>query len=134
MPVTPLIFLLLGASTWATTLQKRDAATVPIDVYGLKTDIAALSVTFDGQDEEIDMEDDLNQAMNDAIASSTFATATSTRVTNSVTDLKPDILAILDKLVDNEIQAKVTTADKATIASVIVEVDAKYSSTTAAFY
>lgn len=48
MPVTPLIFLLLGASTWATTLQKRDAATVPIDVYGLKTDIAALSVTFDG--------------------------------------------------------------------------------------
>ncbi|OJI85519.1 hypothetical protein ASPTUDRAFT_41817 [Aspergillus tubingensis CBS 134.48] len=53
------------------------------------------------QDEEIDMEDDLNQAMNDAIASSTFATATSTRVTNSVTDLKPDILAILDKLVDN---------------------------------
>ena len=53
------------------------------------------------QDEEIDMEDGLNQAMNDAIASSTFATATSTRVTNSVTDLKPDILAILDKLVDN---------------------------------
>ncbi|XRM37411.1 hypothetical protein ABZX51_000888 [Aspergillus tubingensis] len=48
MPVTPLIFLLLGASTWATTLQKRDAATVPIDVYGIKTDIAALSVTFDG--------------------------------------------------------------------------------------
>ncbi|RAL06968.1 cell wall mannoprotein 1 family protein [Aspergillus homomorphus CBS 101889] len=91
-----------------------------------------------------------HSACNPTYSPATFATASSTRVTNSVTGLKPDILAILDKLVDNkpgftsvgvvnivkanlqslrnltnvlstEIQAKVTTADKATIASGIVE-------------
>ncbi|KAL7650348.1 hypothetical protein ACMYSQ_012146 [Aspergillus niger] len=110
-----------------------------------------------------DLEEDLNQAINDVVASSTFATASSTRVTNSVTGLKPHILAILDKLVDNkpgftsagvisivkadlqslqnltnvystDIQAKVTTAGKATISSVVVEVNAAYFSTTTAFY
>ncbi|KAL3455063.1 hydrophobic surface binding protein A [Aspergillus heterothallicus] len=170
---TPFIFVLLGASTWATPLQKRDAATVLIDLYGIKTGIAALSTTLDGFDgtlngavnveyAELDIEDGLNQAINDVVASSSFATASSTRVTNSVTGLKPDILAILDKLVNNkpgftsagvvsvvkanlqslqnltnvlstEIQAKVTTADKSTIGSGIVEVDAAYSSATAAF-
>ncbi|KAL4877347.1 hydrophobic surface binding protein A [Aspergillus karnatakaensis] len=173
MLASPLIFLLLSASTWATPLQKRDAATVLIDLYGIKTDIAALSTTLDGFDgtldgavdveyAEIDLEDGLNQAINDVVASSTFATASSTRVTNSVTGLKPDILAILDKLVDNKpgftsagvvsvvkanlqslqnltnvlstgVQAKVTTADKAAIASETVEVDAAYASAAAVF-
>ncbi|KAL4744096.1 hydrophobic surface binding protein A [Aspergillus similis] len=173
MLATPLLFLLLGTSTLATLLQKRDAATVLIDLYGIKTDIAALSTTLDSFDgtlngavnveyAEIDLEDGLNQAINDVVASSTFATASSTRVTNSVTGLEPDILAVLDKLVDNkpgftsagvvsvvkanlqslqnltdvlstEIQAKVTSSDKATIASGILEVDAAYSNSIAAF-
>ncbi|GLA28510.1 hypothetical protein AnigIFM63326_006089 [Aspergillus niger] len=150
MLATPLIFLLRGARTWATPLQKRDSATV-------------LDLAVDVEYAKTDLEEDLNQAINDVVASSTFATASSTRVTNSVTGLKPHILAILDKLVDNkpgftsagvisivkadlqslqnltnvystDIQAKVTTAGKATISSVVVEVNAAYFSTTTAFY
>ncbi|PYH35604.1 hydrophobic surface binding protein A [Aspergillus neoniger CBS 115656] len=143
-----------------------DAATILIDLYGIKIDIAALSAPLDGFDgtlnravdvdyAEIYPQDGLSQAINDVdvVASSTFDPASSTRVTNSVTALKPDILANLDRLVDDkpgftsagivsfvkanlqslqgfttvvstEIQTKVITTDKATIASVIVEVDA----------
>lgn len=49
-------------------------------------------------------------------------------------EANPRFLQYFATVFSAEIQAKVTTADKATIASVIVEVDAKYSSTTAAFY
>ncbi|KAL3479546.1 hydrophobic surface binding protein A [Aspergillus californicus] len=172
MLANPLLALLLVTSVSATPLQKRDALTVLLDLYGIVTDIAAISTTLDGFDgtlngavdveyAEIDLEDGLNQAINDVIASDTFATASSTRVTNAVTDLEPDIAGILDQLVDNkagftsagvvsvvlanlyslqnltdtlstEIQAKVTTVDKATIASGTVEVDAAYSSAIAA--
>ncbi|KAL4982488.1 hypothetical protein BDW68DRAFT_182504 [Aspergillus falconensis] len=117
MRATQLLFLLLGASTWATPLHKRDAATVLIDLYNIKTDIAALSTTLDGfygtlngavdvEYAEIDLEDSLNKGINDVVASATFAAASSTRITNSVTGLEPDILAILDKLVRLQIAKK----------------------------
>ncbi|KAL4862004.1 hypothetical protein BDV12DRAFT_179516 [Aspergillus spectabilis] len=173
MLAKPVLALLLATSTSATPLQKRDALTVLVDLYGIETDIAAISTTLDGFDgtlngavdveyAEINLEDSLNQAINDAIVSDTFTTASSTRVTSSVTNLEPDILSILDKLVDNKpgftsagvvsvvlanlhslqnltdtlstvIQAKVSTTDKATIASGTAEVDAAYSSAIAVF-
>ncbi|KIA75492.1 hypothetical protein HK57_00041 [Aspergillus ustus] len=173
MLAKPLVTLLLATSASATRLQQRDAVTVLVDLYGIETDITALSTTLDSFDgtlngavnveyAEIDLENGLNKAINDAIASDTFAAASSTRVTTSVTGLEPDILSILDKLVDNkagftsagvvsivlanlhslqnltdtlsvEIQAKVTATDKATIAAGTVGVDSAYASAIEAF-
>ncbi|RAK74689.1 cell wall mannoprotein 1 family protein [Aspergillus fijiensis CBS 313.89] len=111
---------------------------------------------------EIALENGLNQAITDVVASNTYATGDSASVTTSLVGLEPEIVGILGKLVDQkpgftsagvvsivladlhslqnltnklstEAQVKVTTADKATIASEIAEIDVAYFNAIASF-
>ncbi|RJE18354.1 hypothetical protein PHISCL_09313 [Aspergillus sclerotialis] len=114
------------------------------------------------QTKENKMEDDIQTAIGHTQSSAAFTTAESTAVTNTLLDLEPDILSSLNLVVSKKtlfvkagvkslvhldlqnlkaktdgmstaLQAKVTAADKATIASHTVDVDAAFNSAISAF-